>query len=162
MADLSTSSDPGPGPFEVLTADGQVIKVSSYEDALVWCCQRYGAIVLVADRKPTRVLLTLVFLSDLEGPDMTITDQRQTAAVIRPADRVRYISIPTPAEREEVKEWIRKNHANYEDAFDCSADCCHDLGIFDRAEYEIDPRQDRAIAHFVGDLTSSYYDGQWE
>lgn len=146
--------------FEVLTSERETIQASSYEDALVWCCLRYGAIELVAAEGGA----TQVFISLLEqGPDMkAITDQRQTASVIRPRkDGLRYIAEPTPAELEEAKAWIRKNHGDYEDGFDCAVHCCHDLNIFDFDEYLSDPRQDRAIAHFIDALTQSFYAGAW-
>jgi hypothetical protein len=74
---------------------------------------------------------------------------------------LRYIAEPTPEELEEAKAWIRKNHLDYEDGFDCAVHCCHDLAIFDFDEFLTDPRQDRAIAHFIDALTQSFYAGAW-
>ncbi len=75
---------------------------------------------------------------------------------------IRYIDEPSPEELEEVKAWIRANAMDYDDAFDCSVECCHDLGIFDEGQFAVDPTQDRAICQFVGELTESFFSGRWQ
>lgn len=75
---------------------------------------------------------------------------------------VRHISDPSEDDTKAAKLWIRENSATYEDAFDCAVDCAHDLGIFDKDQFEIDPKQDRAIPEWIMKLTESFFSGSWE
>lgn len=65
---------------------------------------------------------------------------------------IRYISVPSAEQVEEVKSWIRKNLSRHTDSFDMAVDCCHDLEIFDWDEHEVDPRQTHPIASWIGEL----------
>jgi len=70
---------------------------------------------------------------------------------------IRYISNPSPADIQEVKTWMLTYVDSFEDEFDMSVECAHDLGIFDLDARLMNLKADRDIPEWIVKLSEKCF-----